>query len=87
MSTAPGKELTSYTVTITDETGASVGTATYTAEPTAQNEVVANITNTAFQNLPSTGGAGTAMLTLIGVAGVIGITMFVLKRRDEEAQG
>lgn len=85
--TNAGKELTSYTVTITDETGASVGTATYTAEPTAQNEVVANITNTAFQNLPSTGGAGTAMLTLIGVAGVIGITMFVLKRRDEEAQG
>ena len=78
-----GRSLTSYTVTIKDGSEV-VGTATYTADPTEANRSVADIPDTRFQNLPSTGGSGTTVLTLIGIFGFIVTSLLVMRRRADD---
>ena len=80
--TNTGKSLTSYTVTIKDGNEV-VGTSTFTADPTEANQSTADLPNTKFQNLPSTGGSGTTILTLIGVLGFIATTLLVMRRKAD----
>ena len=74
------KTLSSYTVTITDQDGNDFMNKTYTSTPLADGKD-GNIPNTAFKNLPATGGTGTVIYSIIGITAIIAGTILVTGRR------
>lgn len=74
------KTLTSYNISITDQEGTVFMNKTYTATPDADGTDCA-IPNTAFMDLPATGGTGTLIFTLAGMIAVTGGTMLLMSKR------
>lgn len=91
--------MTSYSITTTNaDTGAAVGSATYTNEATvnADGTVTNNITkvvtpaeivDTKLAELPSTGGSGTVVLTIVAAAGMaMFLVVFIANKRKKNDQ-
>lgn len=74
------KTLTSYTVTIVDQEGTAFMNKTYTQNPAADGSD-GYIPNTAFMNLPATGGTGTVMYSLMGVTAITFGTLILMRRK------
>jgi LPXTG-motif cell wall-anchored protein len=74
------KTLTSYNISITDQEGTVFMNKTYTATPDADGTDCA-IPNTAFMDLPATGGTGTLIFTIAGMIAVTGGTMLLMSKR------
>ncbi len=83
---SPDKTLSNYTVNITDEEGSSFMNKTYLSTPSTDGGDGA-IPNTAFKDLPATGGTGTVMFSIAGAAAVSGGTLLLLRRRKGSGAG
>lgn len=79
------EEIVSYTVTTTDnDTGEVVATAVFDSESTTK-DIDLDVLNTTLSKLPSTGGAGAVVFSIIGVAGLIIGCAIVFKKDKKEA--
>lgn len=80
------KELKSYTITISDASDEKDAGVTGTYEKTTEITPLVNITNTKFGTLPSTGGMGTYLFTIIGVVVMAGAAgaFFISRRKGSE---
>ena len=81
------KELKSYTITISDASNEKDAGATGTYEKTTTEIApLVNITNTKLGTLPSTGGMGTYLFTIIGVVVMAGAAgaFFISRRKGSE---
>lgn len=81
-------KLKNYTVTITNQNDKNDShTATYdSAEKAAKVEVLTMVKNTKLGTLPSTGGMGTYLFTIIGVVVMAGAAgaFFISRRKGSE---
>ena len=89
-----GDKMTSYTVSVTevDKDGKAIGESANTVytlndgKTTVTNETITNIQNTKLGTLPSTGGMGTYLFTIIGVVVMAGAAgaFFISRRKGSE---
>ena len=89
-----GDKMTSYTVSVTevDKKGNTIGESAKTVytlsngEAKATSQTITNIQNTKLGTLPSTGGMGTYLFTIIGVVVMAGAAgaFFISRRRGSE---
>ena len=89
-----GDKMTSYTVSVTevDKDGKAIGESANTVytlsdgKTTVTNKKITNIQNTKLGTLPSTGGMGTYLFTIIGVVVMAGAAgaFFISRRKGSE---
>lgn len=78
-----GSAVVSYTVTITDKEGKEIGKITHTKDTVTGDP--ADIKNTMLSALPSTGGVGITIFTIVGcVIMIVAASMYFIGRRKNE---